>query len=296
MTDKYIEKSFLYLFLVSLLLHLGVFALVLYLPGAKQPPPREPVFIDLQQMPELPPRQEPRQMKTPRLSDQQRRVNRETAPRSRDNRDSEVSRAPREPVRSAPRQQPNEPGPAGPSQSPAQDNTALPLPSERPIRQVLPGSSASSLLKPRNQGVQRPSQEQLFPKATKLAQLEENYRRKFENDVTEGDTKFLNTDDIQFGSFLRRFENAVYGVWSYPQEAVRNGIEGITPVKITFSREGKVVRVQLLESSGARILDDEVIRTLNTIGPVGTFPKGYDKDEFHVIAFFNYGISRKSLR
>jgi len=129
-----------------------------------------------------------------------------------------------------------------------------------------------------------------------MAQLEESYRRKFEKDIAEGDTKFLNTDDIQFGSFLRRFENSIYGVWRYPEEAARNGIQGITPVIITFNRRGEIKKVELLESSGAKILDDEVFRTLKMIGPMGNLPKGYDKDEFKLIAFFQYGVTRKFLR
>ena len=129
-----------------------------------------------------------------------------------------------------------------------------------------------------------------------MATLEDSFRRKFEKDIAEGDTKFLNTEDIQFGSFLRRFENSVYGVWRYPEEAARNGISGITPVKITFNRRGEVMNVELLESSGAKVLDDEVFRTLKMIGPVGNLPKGYEKDEFHLIAFFQYGFARRSLR
>lgn len=129
-----------------------------------------------------------------------------------------------------------------------------------------------------------------------MAQLEESYRRTFENDIAEGDTRFLNSNDIVFGSFLRRFEGAVYGVWRYPQEAAMRGIEGITPVRITFNRRGEITNIQQLESSGARILDEEVLRTLRAIGPVGGFPKGYDKEEFHLIAFFQYGGSRRSLR
>jgi protein TonB len=130
-----------------------------------------------------------------------------------------------------------------------------------------------------------------------MAQLEDTYRRRFEKDIAEGDTKFLNSNDVLFGSFLRRFENAVYGVWRYPLEAARNGIEGITPVKITFNRKGEIVHIKLLESSGARILDEEVFRTLKELGPVGGFPKGYEKDEFNLIAFFQYGgASRRSLR
>lgn len=161
---------------------------------------------------------------------------------------------------------------------------------------MAPGSSVASLLRPKSQSAPQAAQPQLFPGAQRLARLEEGYRRKFENDVAEGDTRFLNSDDIQFGSFLRRFETAVYGVWRYPQEAALKGIEGITPVRITFNRRGEITKVELLETSGARILDDEVMRTLRAIGPVGSFPRGYDKDEFHLIAFFQYGGSRRSLR
>lgn len=126
--------------------------------------------------------------------------------------------------------------------------------------------------------------------------LEDSYRRKFEDEIAEGETRFLNSDDILFGSFLRRFETAVYGVWRYPQEAAMKGIEGITPVRISFNRRGEITSVRLLESSGAVVLDDEVLRTLKLIGPVGGFPKGYDKDEFHLIAFFQYGGARRALR
>jgi protein TonB len=129
-----------------------------------------------------------------------------------------------------------------------------------------------------------------------MAKLEEGYRKKYSDEVKESDTKFLNIDDIQFGSFLRRFETAVYGVWRYPSEAVRLGIEGTTPVKITFNRKGEVEKVEILESSGSRILDDEVKRTLSRIGPVGSLPKNYDKDKFHLIAFFHYGISSGSVQ
>ncbi len=132
-----------------------------------------------------------------------------------------------------------------------------------------------------------------------MAQMEETYRQKYRDEVAEGDAHFLNTNDLQFGSFLRRFESAVYGVWRYPTEAARLGIEGVTPVRITFNRQGEVEKIELLESSGSRILDEEVVRTLKKVGQIGGFPKGYDKENFTLIAFFHYGITRgegRSLR
>ena len=283
MSDRYIEKKFLYVLCISLILHLGVFAALYYFPPPPSEPPKEPVFIDLQQMPEPPKPLEQRQQDTRRRSEQRVRVPRESAPRGDAPKD-----APAHTKQTAP--------------SPEQQSTPVAKPSKRSQTApdqppVAPGSSVASLLKPKASTPQQsPSTQQLFPGANRLAKLEDSYRRKFENDIAEGDTRFLNSDDMVFGSFLRRFEGAVYGVWRYPQEAAMKGIEGITPVRITFNRRGEITHIQQLESSGARILDEEVLRTLRAIGPVGGFPKGYDKDEFHLIAFFQYGGSRRSLR
>jgi len=280
MSDNFVEKKFLYLLALSLLLHVAAIALLVYLPTPKPPPPKEPVFIDLQQMPELKPMPRPSQQEARHHAERRVRVERETAPRGSSTFDS----GPRIPApASRSRQQPaGKPSPQTPM-----------FPGEAPVTE---GSSVSGLLKPQARQSPTHGQPGLFPGAKRMASLEESYRRRFENDIAEGDTKFLNTDDIQFGSFLRRFENSVYGVWTYPQEAARNGIEGITPVKITFNRRGEIVHVELLESSGSRILDDEVLRTLKLLGPVGGFPKGYDKEEFKLIAFFQYGLSRRSLK
>jgi protein TonB len=277
MSDHSIEKSFLYLLILSLLLHVGVGALLYYLPQTR-PQPKEPVFIDLQQVPDLKTPAQPRQPETLRQLERRVRVPQETAPRGHDVIDNTVPPQVRRPLTQQ-QARPREP--------------AKTIPRETPVTS---DSSALSLLKPKSPTTQQTLQPQLFPSAGRMAKLEESYRRKFEDEVAEGDTRFLNSDDILFGSFLRRFETAVYGVWRYPQEAAMKGIEGITPVRISFNRRGEITGVRLLESSGAMVLDDEVFRTLKMIGPVGGFPKGYDKDEFHLIAFFQYGGTRRSLR
>ncbi|HIJ95991.1 MAG TPA: TonB family protein [Desulfuromonadales bacterium] len=280
MSDRYIEKSILLFAIVSLLLHLGIFAGFYYYPQPAPSPHKEPVFIDLQPTPEPMPPKKPQQNETMRRSEQQVRVPREMAPRGDASRDNQAVQRPRQP------QQPQRQPAASEQQAEARKQSAP----------VVPGSSTAGLLKPKSQSSPQSAKPQLFPGASRMAQLEESYRRKFENDIAEGDTRFLNSDDIQFGSFLRRFEGAVYGVWRYPQEAAMRGIEGITPVRITFNRRGEITHIQQLESSGAKILDEEVLRTLRAIGPVGGFPKGYEKDEFHLIAFFQYGGAKRALR
>ncbi|AAR34188.1 TonB family protein [Geobacter sulfurreducens] len=290
MPDNYVEKSFLYLLILSLLLHAGVFALFLVFPQQRQVVRQEPIMIDLEDIPDLSPQPPATDRKEARrFAEDRHRVPREMAPRGDMDRDRIASLPSRQQPRMVPRPAPAQREPT--AREPA------PSPGDIPVRE--PSQGGGGVLRPRTRGENLPEMAQLMPSAERLAKIEDNYRKRFSEDVAEGDTKFLDTDDIQFGSFLRRFENAVYGVWRYPADAARLGIEGVVPVKITFNRSGEIEKYEILQGSGSRILDDEVGRTLSTIkrgGTVGGFPRGYTKDHFHLVAFFQYGIVRGASR
>ena len=279
--DTFIEKTFLYLLGLSFLLHVGLFAFFIFLPQETKVPKSEPIMVDLQEeLPTIKEAQPRKEKEVKRLADQRRRVAKETAPKGE--REREI-------IAAKPRQA------APPVVQPSRRGGELaPWLPEREKTPALPAQPGESPLKPREEKL--PNLSKLFPSAGKMARLEESYRKKYDEEVAEGETKFLNTDDIQFGSFLRRFETAVYGVWSYPQEAARLGIEGVTPVKITFNRKGEIENVSIIESSGSTLLDSEVLRTLRMIGAIGGFPKGYKKEKFNLIAFFQYGINRGTSR
>lgn len=283
-SERYIEKHFIYMIIFSLLLHSGVFAIYFSLAREKKQPVEETVFIDMQDVAD--PKTEPkikRESVTVK-SDRRVRVDRESAPRPRE-------RTPVRPSRQSASASNNQA--ARQSAKPSQANSRQTARQSQPVK---PGSSVSSLLKSKSQSASQQRKPQLFPGGSSLAGMENYYRRKFEKEVAAGDTLFMDSDDIQFASFLHRLENSIYGVWRYPQAAASQGIEGTTPVKITFNRRGEIIRVKLLNSSGAKILDDEVLRTLGLLGRIGGFPKGYDKEEFNLIAFFRYGASRRTLR
>jgi len=280
MSDKFIEKNFLYLLLFSVLIHLALFVLLINMPQEKVAPKTEPLMVDLEG---IPPTFTPPRVAVPpvkRHSDERTRVEKEIAPKGADFREK-IARQP-EPERR----------PSQPAREPKAKTTAPLVP--------MPDSSAQRTprdeLFRRKAPVSEPVTANLYPSAARMSKLEESYRKKYGSEVADGQTRFLNSDDIQFGSFLRRFENSVYGVWRYPAEAAMMGIEGVTPVKITFNRTGKIVGRELLQSSGSKILDAEVLRTLDQIGPIGGFPKGYDKETFNLIAFFNYGITQGARR
>jgi len=282
MSDQYIEKIILYFVALSIFFHAGIFTIIVLLPEKKPVVRNEPFMVDLEDMPQLKDFGPNKNREVKRQHETMHRVPKEVAPKGESQLDR-IASLPRQPVRPS----------VSPSEKPQQGSVKR---GELQITEKGAETKApkgNDLLKQKSN---LPELAQLFPSANKMARLEESYRKKYGPEVEEGETKFLNTDDILFGSFLRRFETAVYGVWRYPSEAARLGIEGVTPVKITFNRKGEVEDIQLLESSGSKILDNEVFRTLRLIGPVGSFPKNYDKEKFHLIAFFQYGIIRGSSR
>jgi protein TonB len=282
MSENFIEKKFLYLILLSLLIHAAFFALLLNMPQEKAAQVTEPLMVDLDGIPAFVP---PRAPAPPveRHAEETRRVEKEIAPKGEDLREK-AALSPRPEQRDAP-----------PAVEPKGETREPPAPTpDSVVREKTPREA----LFRRKEPDKAPAAD-LYPSAARQSKLEESYRKKYGPEVADGETRFLNADDIQFGSFLRRFENSVYGVWRYPAEAAMLGIEGITPVKITFNRQGIIVARELLQSSGSSILDAEVLRTLDKVGPIGGFPKGYDKETFNLIAFFHYGITqgaRRSLR
>jgi periplasmic protein TonB len=288
MSEKYIEKAFLYFLAFSLLLHGAFFTLLYLLPEQKREVKQESYMVELSDLPEL--KQAPPTKKSVRrFAEQKRRVIRERAPRGERERDR---------IASLPRRE-SRPEPVRPLQEEKrQEKTAR----EEAVPKTSPDAVAKEEVvkkkggEVKQKGKNLPELSKLFPSAGRMARLEESYRKKYDTEVDEGETRFLNTDDIQFGSFLRRFETAVYGVWKYPDVAARAGIQGVTPVKITFNRKGEIENIQLLQSSGSRILDSEVLRTLHAIGPLGGFPKAYPKEQFNLIAFFQYGIVQGTIR
>jgi protein TonB len=286
MSDNNVEKKFLYLILLSLLVHAAIFMLLLSLPEGKKTPAPEPLIVDLEGV-QLGRKSAELTPPVKRHSTERQRVEREVAPKGEDMREK---RSPLPPSPSVPAAKP-----AGPVQAPAAPPRSEPKATAAPEQLQKERSPRDELFR-KKAGAQSPDMAAIYPDASRMAKIEESLRKKYGPEVAEGEASFLNTDDIRFGSFLRRFETAVYAVWRYPAEAARMGIEGITPVKITFNRRGEIVNVEVLRSSGSNILDNEVLRALKQVGPVGSFPKGYDKETFNLIAFFHYGIVQGTTR
>jgi TonB family protein len=103
--------------------------------------------------------------------------------------------------------------------------------------------------------------------------------------LKQGETSALNTKEFVFFSYFERVRRQLDQTW---QPMVRGQIERIyktgrhlasqtdftTRTLITINTKGEIVRVQLLQESGAMDLDSAAIGALNKAGPYPNPPKG----------------------
>ena len=297
-----------------------------------QPKPRE-LELDTppSREPERPPVEPVRPTAPARLADRDQRVAKEQAPTGQDSRDQtpipatapQQPQAPARPASPAAERSPSPP--AGPDQAASKPELAASpqtLPKELakdPEGRLTPSSEAPSTLTQPKRGAPkeeageespvRPSSEPPGEKLPTLAQLTQlspatiarsqhqgrQERIKEREGVEKGDTVWLNLEKGLLISFFRRFRNQIEGVWNYPVEAARNEVQGTLLLKITVDREGALLDVELLSTSGSDILDYEAIEAVYRSAPYGPLPKQYPHPDLKIFAHFRYVLTGKYI-
>jgi len=87
-------------------------------------------------------------------------------------------------------------------------------------------------------------------------------------------------------ALLRLIERHKY----YPLRARRKGIDGISTVTFTVSRNGNISRIALARSSGTTILDQAAIQTIQRIGQAPPFPADIDRKKWKFEIPLTYNI------
>ncbi|MBR5856286.1 MAG: energy transducer TonB [Bacteroidales bacterium] len=59
------------------------------------------------------------------------------------------------------------------------------------------------------------------------------------------------------------FSNWVYGQMKYPEEAIKNQMQGRVIIQFTIAKDGNVKDVTVAKSSGSKIIDDEAVRVVS---------------------------------
>lgn len=75
---------------------------------------------------------------------------------------------------------------------------------------------------------------------------------------------------------------------NYPEEARQKKIFGTMRLAVALERDGNVASVEILQSSGQRVLDQAAVRIVRLAAPFEPFPTAIKQDRIEVIRTWNF--------
>ena len=101
----------------------------------------------------------------------------------------------------------------------------------------------------------------------------------------------INTREDKFFSYMLHLKRKIQGVWVYPTAAASSGIGGSLSVEFSIAKNGELVYVNLLDSSGHTILDESAIKAIKSAAPYYPFPPRLHAKRLRIRANFIYVTS-----
>ena len=125
---------------------------------------------------------------------------------------------------------------------------------------------------------------------TQIDQIEQEEKSVHEDTQ---DTISLDTKDKRYISYATLIKNEIMRRWRYPPEARAYLMEGTLMVLFSLSRDGGMTQIKIVETSGHEILDEEVIRAINSAVPFPPFPGSITVKRLNIKARFDYRLAHK---
>lgn len=85
----------------------------------------------------------------------------------------------------------------------------------------------------------------------------------------------------KYASYFAKFKNSVYQVWQYPNVSIANRETGVVQVSFSILKDGSIVNIKVLRTSGYPALDREVMRVLKTMRQT-PLPSSYNLEQLNI--------------
>jgi periplasmic protein TonB len=112
-----------------------------------------------------------------------------------------------------------------------------------------------------------------------------------DEDSADEEEVSLNTTEIKYADYMARIKHQIEKVWTYPEQAARKGISGEITLRFKLSKDGNLLSVRMLDSSGTKILDVAAIKAVKGAAPYYPFPATITTKKLVITASFIYSPS-----
>jgi len=110
------------------------------------------------------------------------------------------------------------------------------------------------------------------------------------------DSVTLDTDEFKFISYNRWLKIKVESVLKYPELAAISGYQGTLFIKFDIMKDGSLGGLEVLKSSGYKILDDEALRSIRASAPFQPLPDEWSMDRYSIRAAVIFYLGEGYLR
>ncbi|RMD79071.1 MAG: energy transducer TonB, partial [Gammaproteobacteria bacterium] len=140
----------------------------------------------------------------------------------------------------------------------------------------------------------QPSAAELIRRSRELARLSAEldasiraYARRPRQRYLSASTRSLR-DAAYLEAWRRKIERI--GNLNYPEEAKRRGLSGSLVLDVALNPDGSVRSVEILRSSGYKVLDDAAVRIVHLAAPFAPFPPAMrqDTDVLHIVRTWQF--------
>ncbi|HET6546424.1 MAG TPA: energy transducer TonB [Rhodanobacteraceae bacterium] len=162
-----------------------------------------------------------------------------------------------------------------------------PSPVERLTRKHSSFSVSTADRTPKPADIPVPSDRDVLERKLEMARLAEEIQREAEHYAKRPKRKFIsaNSREYAYAAYMRGWVARIerLGNLNYPDEARRRQLHGDLVLTVGLDRAGRVKSVDVIKSSGHKVLDDAAIRIVHLAEPFPPIPQNDDKlDELYI--------------
>ena len=126
--------------------------------------------------------------------------------------------------------------------------------------------------------------------------IEEFARRGMPKRKQGDESVTLDTNEFKLLSYNRWLKLKVESILRFPELAAISGLKGVTYIQFDIMKDGSLGRLDLIKSSGYKILDDEALRAIRDSAPFQPLPEDWDMERYPIRAAVIFYLSGTYLR
>ena len=117
---------------------------------------------------------------------------------------------------------------------------------------------------------------------------QQNPQVKKKEELDDDESISLDTKEAKYVSYFSRIKQQIQRVWVYPSQGIKRTLSGELTLKFEISKDGNLLGLRLINSSGSNILDANAIKAVRGAAPYYPFPITITKKRLSILATFVY--------